>query len=409
MIVRDIMQSQLLTASPQTSLKEVGRIIFGTRINALPVIDEKGNLVGIITDKDVTAKFYPSFEEYIDDYVNAKDFTAMEEKAKEVMKLKAIDVMKKDILTISPDTPILKASGLMIVKRVNQLPVVEEGRLIGIISHGDIFRSIMGKQVNFFSKENDMYNKIASNYDLLMDWNQRLTREMPFIIKLLQKNKTQKILDVGCGTGEHSIFLARKGFNVIGIDISEKMIDISQGKKMASDEKVRKNLEFKKASIGEIFSTFKSGFDAIICLGNTLPHIKGLDHSLEDFSKSLIRKGLLIIQIRNYDKIDNEKKRVLDIDFRKGEKEENEIGFIRFIDIRNDGKINFNILSMTRGKKGWKTSNLETTTHLLLKKDLLLSSLNRVGFTDIETFGSFEGERFILPKSPNLITVAYKK
>ena len=84
----------------------------------------------------------------MEDVVHASDFTAMEKKVYEIMKMKVKDVMNKKVISIRKDKPILQAESLMKVKDVSRLPVVDEkGYLIGILSKRDIFRALIGKTI----------------------------------------------------------------------------------------------------------------------------------------------------------------------------------------------------------------------------------------------------------------------
>lgn len=409
MLVQSIMQRQVITVLPETSLKEVGRLIFGNRINALPVVSSQKKLLGIVTDKDVLKRLYPSYSDYMDDYVHARNFTAMEEKAREVMALSARDVMRKDLLIISPDTPILKAASYMVVKRVNQLPVVQDNNLVGIISHGDIFRSLVAKDLPFWRKT-ELYHRFAHHYDILMQWEKRVPKELPFILKELSSGKAKSVLDIGCGTGEHALALAKEGYKITGLDISAEMIDIAKEKLAAQSKTLSSRLEFILASMGEIRVKIAKKFDAAICLGNVLPHSLNLTADLADISGSVKPGGLIIFQMRNYDKIIKNGSRFLDMDFRpRDELIVKELAFVRFIDRRPDGYLNFNILTLAREDKGWKSWGVESALQFPLTQALLSENLQNSGFTKLKFFGGFDNSPFRSDKSPELVVIAIKR
>lgn len=106
----------------------------------------KNKLVGFITDQDILSQCFPSMKEYVEDVVHARDFDGMEEKLKEIMKMKVKDVMSESVVYIDKDSSLLKAESLMKTKDVARLPVVDStGNLIGILTKRDIFRSLVGK------------------------------------------------------------------------------------------------------------------------------------------------------------------------------------------------------------------------------------------------------------------------
>jgi len=149
MKVVDIMNTTIDSVSPTTSVLDAVKIIFKHNHNGLPVVTgKKKKLIGFITDQDIISQCFPSIKEYVEDVVHASDFTAMEKKVYEIMKMKVKDVMNKKVISIRKDKPILQAESLMKVKDVSRLPVVDEkGYLIGILSKRDIFRALIGKTI----------------------------------------------------------------------------------------------------------------------------------------------------------------------------------------------------------------------------------------------------------------------
>lgn len=147
MRVKDLMRKEVITVSEDASLSKIWEVIFKKGIHGLPVC-QKGHLVGIIAEEDLLAKLYPSYGEYIDDFVHATKFEAMEDKLGELKKLKAKDLMNTKIFLTYPDIPVLQALSKMILRRISQLPVIEKGsgnKLVGIISKGDIFDALFNK------------------------------------------------------------------------------------------------------------------------------------------------------------------------------------------------------------------------------------------------------------------------
>jgi len=114
------------------------------RCGSLPVVDDsdEGKLVGIITIRDSMLPLYPNFGEYVHDSQHGRDFEEMEENYKRVMCMKVKDVMTPNPMTVASDTPVLKAASFMGLKNLRRLPVVDDGRLTGMVSIGDINRGM---------------------------------------------------------------------------------------------------------------------------------------------------------------------------------------------------------------------------------------------------------------------------
>jgi len=121
--------------------------------------------------------------------------------------------------------------------------------------------------------------------------------EIDFIEKEIKHDKSKKILDIGCGTGRHSIELAKRGYNVTGIDLSECMLEMAKQK--AKEAKVK--VEFIKADAR--YLKFEKEFDLalIICEGGfCLMETDEMNYMvLQSASRSLKQKGKLILNTLN--------------------------------------------------------------------------------------------------------------
>lgn len=129
MLVRDRMTPQPTTITAETNLKDALDLIHSRRFRHLPVVDSEGNLVGITTEKDLV---YASPRSDLS--LSAFEVTYL------LSRITVGQIMKQQVVTVSPDLPIEEAARVMVEHRIGCLPVVEEGRLVGIISDTDIFR-----------------------------------------------------------------------------------------------------------------------------------------------------------------------------------------------------------------------------------------------------------------------------
>ncbi len=141
MKVRDVMTRGVLTCTPEDRLKSAMEKMVMRRCGGLPVVDGD-RLVAMLTIRDVMLPLYPNFGEYVHDAITAHDFEAMEENLPRVLQLKVREVMTPNPITADPGMPVLKAASLMGLKNLRRLPVVEDGRLVGIVSIGDISRGL---------------------------------------------------------------------------------------------------------------------------------------------------------------------------------------------------------------------------------------------------------------------------
>jgi acetoin utilization protein AcuB len=129
MFVHELMIKDVVTVAPDLSLNEAMDLMRQKKIRHLPVVDEAGQLVGIISDK-VLSSALPS---------STTPLTGRE-MIYVLSKLRVQDVMTADVITVSADTPLEEAAAILSDNRISGLPVMRDGKLIGIITDTDIFR-----------------------------------------------------------------------------------------------------------------------------------------------------------------------------------------------------------------------------------------------------------------------------
>ncbi len=142
MKVSEVMTRGVLTCHPEDTLHSATRKMVMRRCGSLPVVDEEGKLIGIVTIRDTMLPLYPNFGEYIHDAKTSRDFEEMEKNYKRVMCMKVKEVMTPNPMTVTSDTPVLKAASYMGLKNLRRIPVVDDGELVGMVSIGDINRGL---------------------------------------------------------------------------------------------------------------------------------------------------------------------------------------------------------------------------------------------------------------------------
>lgn len=398
MKVSDVMSTQIDFVRPDDKVKRVALLIFGRGINGVPVCDGKKELVGMVTENDILQKFFPTVSELFEDTVHEANFEVMEEKAETIMSLPVSQIMSKKPTTVKPNTPLLRAQSLMKIRDIGRLPVVdEEGRLVGIVSKGDIFRSLIGGKLLF--TENEDYNDFLSKtYYSTVDWEDRLRREMPDLIKLLEKHNVKTILDVGCGTGDYSIELVKRGYTVVGTDRSRAMIDETNRRKVGLSSKQYENVHFWNKDTEDFLQEMDIKFDAILVMGNSLSHNPENYRSLiKKMASSLSDNGVMVSQTTNFEKFLKTRKRIWNVNFVPVDDGLiNEYCFIQFYDKPYRDKTilkTFAILAFD-GKR-WKWSGIRNSLMAYTNEARIRDVLKNEGFRNIKTFGGFfDGRRW---------------
>jgi len=143
MRVGDIMTRAVYTVGPAAPLKEVATLICRHHISGVPVLDDAGQVAGIISERDVLQAIYPTLAEFIE--TGAWDLVEMESRYRDVAGRPVAEFMTRRVVTAEPEMPVLRAASLMLVHRVRRLPVVQAGRLVGIISLGDVHQALFAQ------------------------------------------------------------------------------------------------------------------------------------------------------------------------------------------------------------------------------------------------------------------------
>ena len=145
--VKDIMTRELITISPETEIIQATKLLLENRINGIPVTDETGKLVGILCQSDLIAQQkklpIPSFFTFLDGLIT---LTSMKQIEKQVQKIAAITVaqaMTPNPVTVQPDTDIETVAALMVDRSFHTIPVVDKGKLVGIIGKEDILKTLI--------------------------------------------------------------------------------------------------------------------------------------------------------------------------------------------------------------------------------------------------------------------------
>jgi glycine/sarcosine N-methyltransferase len=248
-----------------------------------------------------------------------------------------------------------------------------------------------------------LYDLFSADYDRFVNWKERLAHELPFIEQQLTARGARRILDAACGTGMHALALAQRGYDVTGADLSVGMVERAQ----ENSASVGCDLRFVVAGFGKLATKVGNDFDALLCLGNSLPHVltaETLQATLTDFTAVLRPGGLLLIQNRNFDAVMARRARWMDPQAYR--EDDREWLFVRFYDFNPDGTLTFNMITLRRDEAGEWTQQVEATTLRPLLRAELLDAVTAAGFSNATCYGDMTGAPFDPETSSNLIVTA---
>lgn len=143
MRARDIMTTELVTVAPSTPVSAIAQLLVERRVSAVPVVDH-GKLVGLVSEGDLLHREEAGTEERFSWW--SELFRATEDRAKAYLKAHgqtAAAVMTKELHTAGPDEDVAAIATLMDRHRIKRVPVVDQGRLMGIVSRSDMLRLLV--------------------------------------------------------------------------------------------------------------------------------------------------------------------------------------------------------------------------------------------------------------------------
>ena len=149
--VGDVMTRNPITIRPETLLQEVIKTLAERRISGLPVVDESGKLVGVVSETDLmwreTGVTPPAYIMILDSVIYLENPARYDRDLHKALGQTAGEVMTRDPVTIAPDKPLQDAARLMHERSIHRLPVLDpEGHVVGILTRGDIVRAMAGAQ-----------------------------------------------------------------------------------------------------------------------------------------------------------------------------------------------------------------------------------------------------------------------
>jgi CBS domain-containing protein len=147
-IASDIMTREVITVQPETTVQQLAQLFALHRISGAPVIDQEGLVVGIVTESDLIDQnkkvHIPTVISILDSFFYLENPDKMEQEMRKMAGSTVADIFTSPAVTVEENTPIDEIATIMSEKNIHTLPVVEDGRLKGIIGKKDIIKTIAG-------------------------------------------------------------------------------------------------------------------------------------------------------------------------------------------------------------------------------------------------------------------------
>ena len=139
----DVMVSKVITVGPNTTVQEIAAILLSNRISAVPVIDDVGALIGIVSEGDLIHRVESGTERHYSWWLKLmSDKAALAQGYLKSHAVKAADLMTKQVITASPDLPLGELATLLEKHRIKRVPIVENAKLVGIVSRANLLQAL---------------------------------------------------------------------------------------------------------------------------------------------------------------------------------------------------------------------------------------------------------------------------
>lgn len=145
---KDIMTKDVITVRRETSIRELAALFAERRISSAPVVDDAGDLIGIVTETDLIEQdkslHIPTVVSIFDWVIYLESDKRFEKELQKMTGQSVGDIFTTQVHSVNPDTPVHEVADIMSREKLHAVPVVEAGRVVGVVARIDMIRSMIG-------------------------------------------------------------------------------------------------------------------------------------------------------------------------------------------------------------------------------------------------------------------------
>ncbi len=143
---KDIMTTKVHSVTPETGIEELARQFVATNVNAMPVIDGEGRLIGLVSQSDLVELdrplHIPTVIALFDWVLYVESEKKFRDEVERITARKVADICSRQVITCTPQTPVTEIAEMMSEEKAHLVPVVENGLVVGVVGRLDIVRSM---------------------------------------------------------------------------------------------------------------------------------------------------------------------------------------------------------------------------------------------------------------------------
>jgi len=142
----DIMSTDVITVDPDLPVEKLAALLWEHKVSGVPVVDSTGKLVGVVTESDLVDQtkrvHIPTVVTILDSVIFLENPTKIDKEIKKMTGTTVKDICTTDPVTIAPSTTLDEIASIMAEKHFHTLPVVENGKVIGVVGKSDIIKTL---------------------------------------------------------------------------------------------------------------------------------------------------------------------------------------------------------------------------------------------------------------------------
>ncbi len=145
--VAEIMTRDVITVTPETSLRDLAQILSENNINGVPVVDDEGDVIGVVCESDLVEQnkplHIPTVFVILDSIIPLENPWRLQKEFKRLVATTVGDIFSRPAVRVDPDTDVQEVARIMSERRIHTIPVLERGKLVGVVGKGDVIRGLI--------------------------------------------------------------------------------------------------------------------------------------------------------------------------------------------------------------------------------------------------------------------------